>query len=101
MNRNFHSVGIRLQRDVYAVASFADLRNRFAANVTGSPGQLSAVLGLKPGVGGLMFHSATKHADQVRILVDVKHDAHRLFSHLNSASDSATLISQASRQSGQ
>jgi hypothetical protein len=101
MNRNFHSVGICLEGDVHAVATLSDLRDRFAANITGGAGQLSAILGLKARMYGLMFHSATEYADQVPALVDVKHDAHWLISHDEWASDSATLISQASLQSGQ
>jgi hypothetical protein len=101
MNRDFHSVGIGLEGDVYAVAALADLRDRFAANVAGSAGKLSTILGLKPRMNGLVFHSATEYANQVPALVDVKHYAHWLISHDEWASDSATLISQASLQSGQ
>ena len=62
--------------DVDPFAVSAELRNRFAANVPGGPGQLRARLGLKPGLDRLMFHGATKHRDQARVLVQMKDDAH-------------------------
>ena len=81
MDGNFDAVGKRVQRNVNAFAIAAELRNGFAANVSRGPGQLRARLGLKSRVDRLMFHGAAKYADQIPILVQVKHDAHRLVSH--------------------
>lgn len=97
----FHAVGIGFERYVHAFALPSRLRDRLAANVAGGAGELSAVLRLKSRVNRLMFHGAAEHADQIPALVHVEDDAYRLIGHCIETSDSATLISQASRQSGQ
>ena len=81
MDRNLHAVRKRVEGNVNAFAISAELRNGFAANVSRGPGELRARLRLKSRLDRLMFHGAAKYPDQVPILVQVKHDAHRLISH--------------------
>ena len=98
MDRDLDAVRKGVQGNVNAVALAPELRNRFPANVSRSLGKLRTRLRLKSRMDSLMFHGAAKHADQAPILVQVKHDTHGLIGHWIRP---ATLISHASRQSGQ